>query len=240
MSGNQAHLQSSSSLSSFFSGEKKVLLDGGNKTINRASHNCFPSDSTSLSRAPFRHWRGDSRGCVAHRGQWRCAPEQRSRRIYQRTACQGDYWIKITIWHFSFSVLAQWTEGKLLQPSVPPSTLLITSLAPLQPLTEKSFCQNITQCTDPPPPSWSISDCWGGTSQSLLHSLLPLSAHTLHQCGGVNEGIKNIKFRSSKNRHLAVSLMDWTTGRRFRVGFKFHAIVKSRWAVTFLKLISCM
>lgn len=80
-------------------------------------------------------------------------PEQRSRRIYHWTACQGDYWIKITIWHFSFSVLAQWTEGKLLQPSVPSSTLLIASLAPLQPLREKSFCQNITQSTDffPPP-----------------------------------------------------------------------------------------
>lgn len=75
-------------------------------------------------------------------------PEQRSRRIYHWTACQGDYWIKITIWHFFFSVLAQWTEGKLLQPSVPSSTLLIASLAPLQPVREKSFCQNITQCTD--------------------------------------------------------------------------------------------
>lgn len=33
-------------------------------------------------------------------------------------------------------------------PGVPSSTLLIASLAPLQPLREKSFCQNITQCTD--------------------------------------------------------------------------------------------
>lgn len=87
-------------------------------------------------------------------------PEQRSRRIYHWTACQGDYWIKITIWHFSFSVLAQWTEGKLLQPSVPSSTLLIASLAPLQPLREKSFCQNITQCTDFFPPLDDLLFIW--------------------------------------------------------------------------------
>lgn len=102
--------------------------------------------------------------------------EQRSRRIYHWTACQGDYWIKITIWHFSFSVLAQWTEGKLLQPSMPSSMLLIASLAPLQPLREKSFCQNITQCTDPPPRMiYWLSDRWGAIPQSFLLSFLPLS-----------------------------------------------------------------
>lgn len=110
-------------------------------------------------------------------------PEQRSRRIYHRTACQGDYWIKITIWHFSFSVLAQWTEGKLLQPSVSSSTLLIASLAPLQPLREKSFCQNITQCTDFSPSfGWStvyltVEEGYHNHSCSAFYHY-----HMLHQC----------------------------------------------------------
>lgn len=58
------------------------------------------------------------------------ALEQTSGHIYHLTVCQGDYWIKITIWHFSFSVLAQWTEGKLLQLSMPLSRILITHLRP--------------------------------------------------------------------------------------------------------------
>lgn len=143
---------------SFFWGEKKVHLDRkpGQKLQNKMKQNnheprkalnptVFPPDPHFLS-GPF-----SLTGEVILWLRWAprtgaARPEQRSRHIYHWTACQGDYWIKITIWHFSFSVLAQWAEGKLLQPSVPSSTLSIASVAPLQPLREKSFCQNITQC----------------------------------------------------------------------------------------------
>lgn len=142
----------------------------------------FSYCSSSSFWAPFLSLERWSRGCAELGGQWR-RPEQRSRRIYHWTACQGDYWIKITIWHFSFSVLAQWTEGKLLQPSVPSSTLLIASLAPLQPLREKSFCQNITQSTDFFPPfRWSSvyltveEGCHNHSFSAFYHH------HTLHQC----------------------------------------------------------
>lgn len=77
------------------------------------------------------------------------ALEQKSEHIYHLTVCQDDYWIKITIWHFSFSVLAQWTEGKLLLPNMPLSRLLITDLRAHQSVREKPFglffhWQNIT------------------------------------------------------------------------------------------------
>lgn len=65
---------------------------------------------------------------VLHTADSHGAPEQTGGHIYHLTVCQDDYWIKITIWHFSFSVLAQWTEGKLLQLSMPLSRLLITDL----------------------------------------------------------------------------------------------------------------
>lgn len=67
---------------------------------------------------------------VLHTADTHRAPEQMSGHIYHLTVCQDDYWIKITIWHFSFSVLAQWTEGKLLQLSMPLSRILITFLRP--------------------------------------------------------------------------------------------------------------
>lgn len=150
-----------------FQGKKKVHLDGkcGQKLQKMKQNN--PKSRKALSPTAFPPAPPLLSGPFSVTGEvilwlrWAprtvaARPKQRSRRIYHWTACQGDYWIKITIWHFSFSVLAQWTEGKLLQPSVPSSTLLIASLAPLQPLREKSFCQNITQCTDFFPPfRWS-------------------------------------------------------------------------------------
>ena len=68
-------------------------------------------------------------------------PQQTRGHIYHLTVCQDDYWIKITIWHFSFSVLAQWTVGKLLQLSTALSTILIPDLRPkTSKCQRKSFC----------------------------------------------------------------------------------------------------
>lgn len=79
-------------------------------------------------------------------GRWavRSPRKPASGHIYHLTACQDDYWIKITIWHFSYSVLPQWTEAELLQPRVPPSRLLITDHTLRQPAGETSFCQDNT------------------------------------------------------------------------------------------------
>lgn len=162
----------------------------------------FPPALHLLSGPLFLSLERWSRGCAELGGQWRRL-EQRSRRIYHWTACQGDYWIKITIWHFSFSVLAQWTEGKLLQPSVPSSTLLIASLAPLQPLREKSFCQNITQSTDFFPPfRWSSvyltveEGCHNHSFSAFYHH------HTLHQCVSAKPWVlQDYTLKIEENRH---------------------------------------
>lgn len=137
-------------------------------------------------QGPFLSLERLSCGCAEHRGQSRRAPS-RGGDAYIIGLCQGDYWIKITIWHFSFSAPAQSTERKLLQPSVPSSALSIASLAPLQPLTEKSFCQKITQCTD----SFSAFS-WATvylTVEERCHNR-SFSAfyryHTLHRCVATN------------------------------------------------------